>query len=175
MGETETPHFYDIGIFGGVPEPQKQLSLSLETPGYLDNIKKIPWNMFEHIVLINLKISEIQNCTNFRTKRAPTNDEDPSNKFLKILDMGSISIKNMKWEFGNMDKNNSKELKDFRIFETKKARDSETKKPRSLETKKPRNQGTKKPGNQKPRNLFYFQVRESPAPLNIPAPNFSKV
>ena len=39
MGETETPHFYDLGISGRVPEPQSQLFLSLETPGH-QNKKK---------------------------------------------------------------------------------------------------------------------------------------
>ena len=35
MGEPQTPHFYDLGTFERVPEPQNQLFLSLETPGYL--------------------------------------------------------------------------------------------------------------------------------------------
>ena len=34
MGEPQTPHFYDFGISGRVPEPQNQLFLSLETPGH---------------------------------------------------------------------------------------------------------------------------------------------
>ena len=34
MGEPETPHFYDLGILGRVPEPQNHLSLFLETQGY---------------------------------------------------------------------------------------------------------------------------------------------
>ena len=44
-----------------------------------------------------------QNCRNqksqFGKRRAPKNDEDPSHE---ILDMRSISVKNMKWNFGNM-------------------------------------------------------------------------
>ena len=44
MGESQTLHFYDFGIFERVPEPQSQLFLSLETPGYLNNVKKNPWN-----------------------------------------------------------------------------------------------------------------------------------
>ena len=32
----------------------------------------------------------------------PGNDEGPSEQILKIMDMRSISIKNMKWKFGNM-------------------------------------------------------------------------
>ena len=42
MGEPQTPHFDDFGIFGRVTKPQNQLSLSLETPGDLKRIKKIP-------------------------------------------------------------------------------------------------------------------------------------
>ena len=40
MGETATPHFYDFGVFGLVPEPQNQLFLSLETPRYLTKSRK---------------------------------------------------------------------------------------------------------------------------------------
>ncbi len=44
-------------------------------------------------------------------------------------------------------------------------------KPGNQETKKPKN-NKPKPKNKEPRNLkpVYFQVRESPAPLNIPTP-----
>ena len=35
-------------------------------------------------------------------KMGAEHDEDSSNKILKILDMGSISIKHMKWKFGNL-------------------------------------------------------------------------
>ena len=38
----------------------------------------------------------------FWKRRAPKNDEDPLNKMLEILYMGSISIKHMEWTFGNM-------------------------------------------------------------------------
>ena len=64
------------------------------------------------------------------------------------------------------------------LFETKKPRNQECLKPgnENQETLKPRNQ---KPRNQKPRakeprSLFYFQVRESLAPLNIPIPTRPK-
>ena len=58
-------------------------------------------------------------------KMGPGNDEDPSKDFLKILDMGAISIKNTKWKFGNSLKLGSQETK-------------ETHKPRKQVTKKPR-------------------------------------
>ena len=38
----------------------------------------------------------------FFEKAGPKHDEDPSNKISKVLDMYFISIKNMKWKFGNM-------------------------------------------------------------------------
>ncbi len=47
MGEPKNPHFYDAGISGRVPEPQNQLLLSLETPGYLNKIKKYLCNSFK--------------------------------------------------------------------------------------------------------------------------------
>ena len=36
-------------------------------------------------------------------KTGPTNDEDASNKFLKTLDMRSISTRKHEWNCGNMD------------------------------------------------------------------------
>ena len=64
MGETETPHFYDFVIFGRVPEPQNQLCLSLETPGYPKNREK---NMehLKHFIFINLIVLEFQHVDNF--------------------------------------------------------------------------------------------------------------
>ena len=35
MGEAQTPHFYDFGIFEPVTKPQNQHHLSLEAPGHL--------------------------------------------------------------------------------------------------------------------------------------------
>ena len=42
LGNLNNPHFYDFGIFEPKPKPQNQLFLSLETPGHLNKIKKIP-------------------------------------------------------------------------------------------------------------------------------------
>ena len=44
MGEAQTPHFHDFGIFEPVTKPQNQYYLSLETPGHLKQIKKNTWN-----------------------------------------------------------------------------------------------------------------------------------
>ena len=36
MGEAQSPHFYDFGIFEPVTKTQNQLFLPLETPGHLN-------------------------------------------------------------------------------------------------------------------------------------------
>ena len=58
MGETKTPPFYDLGIFGCVQTPQNQVFLSLETPRYFKQIKKIPKHLKRNL-FVNLKVSEI--------------------------------------------------------------------------------------------------------------------
>ena len=63
-----------------------------------------------------------------------------------------MSIKNMKWKFGNIDKISFESMKDFRIFETKKPSNSETKKPINQQ---PRNSETKKPKTKKPINQYF--------------------
>ena len=80
--------------------------------------------------------------------------------------MRSISINKDEIKFGAM---GSLSLWNFEIL---KPRNFETKKPRNLKNKnrkiknrKPRNQEAKKPRNQETNELF--QMRESPAPLNI--------
>ena len=74
-------------------------------------------------------------------------------KILERLDMRSMSIKNIEWKLSNLYKDLLTTSKTF-----------ESLKLRNFGLKKPRNQDTK---NQKPRNMFYFQGRDSPAPLNI--------
>ena len=67
MGETETPDFYDFGIFGRVPEPQNQLLFifgDIMIPK--QNIKKILVTCFNDVIFINLKMLEIQHFDNFR-------------------------------------------------------------------------------------------------------------
>ena len=41
MGELETPSFHDFGISGRVHDSQNQYYLSLETPGYIKQFKKM--------------------------------------------------------------------------------------------------------------------------------------
>ena len=59
MGEAQTPHFYDFGIFEPVTKPQNQHYLSLETPGCSKQINKNPWNLC--ITSYVYKISESGN------------------------------------------------------------------------------------------------------------------
>ena len=71
MGETETPHFYDFGIFGSVPEPPNQYYLSFETPGYLTKMKNNHWNMFETSYFYKSQNSGNPKCCHFGKRRAP--------------------------------------------------------------------------------------------------------
>ena len=54
MGGPQTPHFFDFGTWGRVPEPQNHYYLSLETPGHL-NKSRNPWHIFVKYDLLNLK------------------------------------------------------------------------------------------------------------------------
>ena len=47
-------------------------------------------------------MSGLQLFCQFWKRQAPTNDEDPSNKIFKILNMGPISIKKHEWMLANM-------------------------------------------------------------------------
>ena len=134
MGEPKNPTFYDFGISGRVPGSQNQLFLSLETPGYLNKIKKNPIRFLE-ILIYKSQSSDNSNFSIF--ERAPTNPDEPSNEILNILEMGPISIKMHEMEIGNMEPISVKNSEGFL-------------KPWNFETKKPRNQGTSKPRNQEP-------------------------
>ena len=96
MGEPQNLHFYDLGIFGRVPEPQHHLFLSLETPGYLKQIQKKPLgvfiNMFYKSHFVEFEELEILE------KSDTENPDDPSNNILKVLDMRSIFIKRHEME-----------------------------------------------------------------------------
>ena len=47
-------------------------------------------------------ISGLQKCCQFWKRRAPRNDEDPSNKISKMMDMRPTSIKTHEWIFVNI-------------------------------------------------------------------------
>ena len=119
-------------------------------------------------------------------RRALKNDEDPSDKISKVLDMRSISIETWNgilvkwyqyllkaWSFFVEPRN--REFKKPEKTKTNQLRNQGTKKPRKPISQTPRSHETKKPQKlklqtKKPRNPFLFQVRESPALLNIPTP-----
>ena len=56
---------------------------------------------FENISLENVNILGTHTSKKSE-RRASKNLEDPSNKFLKIVNVGPTSSKNMKWTFGNL-------------------------------------------------------------------------
>ena len=85
-----TPHFHGFRFFGRVHDSQNELSSTLETPGY--SKRRIP-DHFQNNMLGNLKCLEIQSFENVG-KDVSTILEGPSDIFLKILNMGSISSKN---------------------------------------------------------------------------------
>ena len=62
------------------------------------NVTKYMGTSLKHIIFVYMDLKKCQ----IWKRRAPTNDEDPSKNFLKILDMYFISIKKMRWKFGDM-------------------------------------------------------------------------
>ena len=86
MGESKNP----LGICEPVPEPQSPYYLYLETPGHRKKQQE-SFHAFPKDYFWNINISKTHFCQ-VSKRRAPTNDEGPLNKILKILDMGSISI-----------------------------------------------------------------------------------
>ena len=66
------------------------------------NIQETIPNNFQKLLFW---ISQIYGCPfvwHFWKRRAPRNDEDPSDQFLKISDMGPISTRKHEWNVGNI-------------------------------------------------------------------------
>ena len=64
---SKTPNFHEFGIFERVLEPQNQLFLFLETPGYLKQSRLISGIFLENMMFINLGFFfEIQIVDKFR-------------------------------------------------------------------------------------------------------------
>ena len=82
-------------------------------------------NNYLQIVFSTFKATCNYNISNNQNRRGPNHPEDPSNKFLRILDMGSISIKNqlffwtsdtfLLWKCGNVKLGNF-EISNFWFF-----------------------------------------------------------
>ena len=89
MGEPQTQHLYDFGIFGRVQTLPNQYYFSLETPGHLKKIKQIHGIFQKYYCCKSQPFWKSKMLTIRRTKH----NDDPSNQILKILDVGAISIK----------------------------------------------------------------------------------
>ena len=61
MGEAQTLHFYDFGIFEPVTKPQNQHYFSLETPGHLKTTKKNMGTSWKNIIYGNLRLKKFEN------------------------------------------------------------------------------------------------------------------
>ena len=89
LREPQTPHLNDFGIFERAPEPQNHLFLSLETPGLFKKSKTsrlcLTKSYFGENHFGELKRLEMLE------KTGAENSDDPSDKFSRILGMGSIS------------------------------------------------------------------------------------
>ena len=91
MGKTQTPHFYDFGIWGRATAPKTNYFYSGDIRILNQNRESSPGHL-ENIICKTLKTSEIPPLKK-RNRRAPTNPEDPSNTILEIFDLKSISVK----------------------------------------------------------------------------------
>ena len=92
VGGARTPHFYDFGSVEPVVKPQNQHYLFLETPGHLKKIKKFS-GAFLKILSCKCKNVGSPKCRHLSKRRAWENNEDPSTKISKNLDMYFISIR----------------------------------------------------------------------------------
>ena len=126
--KTRQPICFTVFGFGGrVHDYRNQLFLSLETPGSSTNIKQntkeLPRNIFGNI---NNWTSTFQKCG---TDGGSNKSEEPLNKFLKFLNMRSISTKNMKLQFLKILNTGSISIEKHEmiswIFETSKLRNFE--------------------------------------------------
>ena len=69
---------------------------------YTKIIQIILENIWEHPYKYYFYTSGLQQNCQFWKTQAPKNDEDPSNKIFKIVNIGRISIKKHEWIFPNM-------------------------------------------------------------------------
>ena len=102
MGETKVLHYYDFRISGRVPEPQSQLFLSLETPGYLKQIKKISWAFKTYYFYQSQNVGTP--FVSILEKTGTEQNDDPSNQIKsgKSCIWDEYLPENMKWTFGNL-------------------------------------------------------------------------
>ena len=110
MGEPETSHFYDFGIWDESPAPKTNYFYLWS---HQETQRKSGKNLGAFSFFVIIKILKILDFVIFRKDGHRRKLDDPCNKILKTLDMRSISMKNMRWTFGNMDQISLKSIKGF--------------------------------------------------------------
>ena len=83
-----------MSMISGFFSPWDPLFIDFNTPNYFNEYKKTMEPFRKNNILANFRIWEIQNVDMFYQiwkRQSPNNDEDPSKKFLKSLDMEPIS------------------------------------------------------------------------------------
>ena len=91
MGETETPHFYDFGIFETVTKPQKPTTFifgDTKTPKH--NQENTQTFLKKYYVYKSQNLRTPMFCR-FGKRRAPTALDESSKKTLFFFDLGSVS------------------------------------------------------------------------------------
>ena len=167
-----------ILVLSFLEPPNFRPNLDPWTPFYYQNTLKNTRKcqiLFKHIIFTYIRTLEFETFGKF--------GKDRQRKMMKIR---LTNLEHLVHEINILQKTWNGKLIIFKYLstnegflnlwkqETKKLWNGETKKPRNQESTKPRNQ---KPRNQTPRsqetkNQATFQVRESPAPINIPMPGF---
>ena len=90
IGKTKTSKFNDLLFFGPRKTPYLWIITYQITFNNLENMDTFLKNMiFAKLKFVKIKTFEISEQT--LKRRAPNNDEDPSQIILKLLNMGSLS------------------------------------------------------------------------------------
>ena len=106
LEKPENPSFSMVfGPSGRDHGPQKTIILDFGVHQMIQNNSRKSRIVFDKHIFKHIKILQIESLESSEKTRAG-NPEDPSYKFLKSLNMGSISInKNMNWQFCNVQLN----------------------------------------------------------------------
>ena len=88
-------------MISGFVDPSDPLFIDINIPKYFNNMRNYG-NLLTYYFCKShiLENQQIRFVGQIQKRRAPTNDDNPLNKISEIFDMRSISIKNMKWNFG---------------------------------------------------------------------------
>ena len=99
LGETESPSFHDLGIFGRVHDSQNRTIFIFGRTRTLQIVQEQSGITLEKNIFGTSKQFKHTFSLNLWKRRAPANHEVPSHKFLNILNMGSISSRKPEMEF----------------------------------------------------------------------------